>query len=96
MESEHVAVNKVIKTGVVCDCFDIDTWDLLTLAGICNLQITEEEEEERTVLLNVKRATHLPKCMTSHPRKPKKGCSSPSELCISYRYYSLVQLAKIT
>lgn len=72
--------DKVIKTGVVCDCFDIvvDTWDL-TPAGMCNLQITEEEKE-RTVLLNVERATHLPKCMMSHPRKPKKGSLSPSEL----------------
>jgi hypothetical protein len=47
-----------------------------------NLKITEEGETN--VILNVERSKHVQKCMTSHPRKPKKGCcSSTSELKLS-------------
>ena len=40
---KHVAGNKLIKTGVVCDLFNTYTCDLLTPTGMYNLNITEGE-----------------------------------------------------
>ena len=45
---KHVAVNKLIKTGVECDWFSTDTCDFLTPTRMYNLNITEEGG--RTVL----------------------------------------------
>jgi hypothetical protein len=36
LEPKHVAVNKLINTGVVCDLFDTCTCDLLTPTGMSN------------------------------------------------------------
>lgn len=38
-ESKYVAVDKMINTGVVCDCFDTYTCDLITQAGSLILKL---------------------------------------------------------